>query len=333
VSSLFLSEGATGEAQGRVMQGTLEGAMCGECCLCGRRIAPADRAFRCGDGLAFVECSECGVPSRTEPANAGALYDDDYSESITEGFRSEGSRAHARFTLRNLGRFCPERGRVLDVGCAGGDFLCVARDDGWDVRGVELQAASAQLARSKGITVYSPSMEQIPPDERFDAVTLLDVLEHVREPRAFLEHLCSHLKPGGPLYVETPNYASMFRRLLGRKWMAFVPHHEVLYSPGALACLLSESGLHVGYQRTYACSLFSYDGLRRMRIHEPAYNLAVLLLSASRKLHMAGIVESRAARLAVRGVSKVANWPFETLMGRLLGVGDQLVMIAERGRA
>jgi len=271
------------------------------------------------------------VPSRTEPAGASSLYDDEYSASITGGFRSEGSRAHARFTLRALGRFRPLPGRLLDVGCAGGDFLEVARDGGWDVRGVELQAASAQLARSKGITVYSPTVEQVPSHECFDAVTVLDVLEHVREPRAFLDGVCRHLKPGGLLYVDTPNYTSMFRRLLGRKWMAFVPHHELLFSPQALAGLMSDAGLRVRYQRTYACSLLSYDGLRRMRVHEPVYNVAVLARSALRKLRLAGTVESRAVGRIARGFSRAVNWPFEMALGRLLGAGDQLVIIAEAG--
>jgi len=299
------------------------------CCLCDRPFGEKDKVFQCEKRLAFTVCPECGVPSRTDPADISGLYDDSYSGSITGGFRSEGSCEHARFTLRILRRFLPKPGRILDVGCAGGEFLAVARTAGWDISGVELQRRSALLARDKGITVYSPTIDHVPPHERFDVVTLLDVWEHIHEPRPFLDRLCRHMKPGGLLYLETPNYASMFRHALGRKWMGFIPHHEILYSPPALASLLSGAGFHLKYQRTYGCSLLSYDGLRRMRIHEPAYNLFVLALAGLRKLHLAHTIESCAARLVVRRISRTINWPFEKVLGEAMGVGDQLITVAQ----
>lgn len=298
------------------------------CCLCGEAFGEGDRAYRCRPQLVFTVCSACGVPSRTCPADVEALYDDNYSEAITGGFRSEDQLAHARFTLRLLKRFCPEPGRILDVGCAAGDFLDAARCEGWDVRGVERQQRSARMARTRGLDILAPTIDGVPDHERFDVVTLLDVLEHVSHPNAFLERLLVLLKDGGLVYVETPNYASIFRRCLGRRWIAFIPYHETLYSPQRLASLLSGAGLEVLYQGTYACSLLSYDGLRRFRAHEPVYNLAVLFQAGLRRLHLDGLIRSRVARGAIRGFTRTLNWPFEKLLGQGLQLGDQLTTVA-----
>lgn len=298
------------------------------CPLCGKSFARSYRVDGTPVPLRFAACPDCGIAIRAEPESVQALYDDHYSEGITGGFRSEGKDRHDRFTLRALARHAAPPGRLLDIGCAAGDFLDAARRSGWEVAGVEMQERSAALARAKGIPVHSPFLDAIPAGETFDAITMLDVFEHIRDPAGFLPAVAARLAPGGVLYVETPNFGSIFRRLRGGAWMAFIPFHEILYSPRALARTLVAARLDILFQTTYAASPLCYDGLRRLRIHEPFYNAGLLVSSALRKAGSGALTRSALLRSLASGISTVLNWPFEISLARLLHAGDQLITIA-----
>lgn len=300
------------------------------CAVCEAAWRGWTRVYAPSDGVLFAVCASCGAAMRTRPKDIAPLYDDHYSEAITRGFRTEGNEQHAEFTLRALEPLTAVRRSLLDIGCAGGDFLDEVRRQGWRVRGVERQSRSAGIAREKGLTVYSPSIAEIPEGETFDVVTLLDVFEHIREPRAFLRQLSPHMNAGAILYIDTPNFGSLFRRLLGRRWIAFVPFHEILYTPFGLSRLLEQEGFTVQRRFSYACGVLSYDGLRRLRVHRPFYDAAALAAGALRRLGWSRFADRLGAGSAGIAISRFINWPMERLLGHTLLKGDQLVIIAQR---
>src|SRR5206468_1481644 len=84
------------------------------------------------------------------------------------------------------------------------------------------------------------------PRSAFDVVSLVEVLEHVREPGRLLDQACAFLRPGGLLFGTTPNALSLNRRVLGVGWSIFcAPEHVVVWTPGALRRSLEERGLRV----------------------------------------------------------------------------------------
>ena len=96
--------------------------------------------------------------------------------------------------------------RLLDVGAHAGRLMSLARKRGWDVEGVELNPrTAAQAAASTGAPVHWGSIQTFEADARFDAVTIIDVLEHIPEPRAALERAAAWLRPGGAIVVKVPN--------------------------------------------------------------------------------------------------------------------------------
>ena len=104
------------------------------------------------------------------------------------------------------GRVAARPRRLLDVGAHAGRLMSLARARGWDVEGVELNPrTAAQAAASTGAPVHWGSIQTFEADARFDAVTIIDVLEHIPEPRAALARAAAWLRPGGAIVVKVPN--------------------------------------------------------------------------------------------------------------------------------
>lgn len=138
-------------------------------------------------------------------------------------------------------------GRLLDVGCGNGRLLCFARQLGWEVAGIEPDAASARIAREiAGAQVY-PTLEEAQfADASFDAITMNHSLEHVVDPRAVLRACRRLLRPGGELVIALPNWNAAGRLLLGARWFALEPaRHLVMFDARRLRSFLEEEGFQV----------------------------------------------------------------------------------------
>jgi len=120
----------------------------------------------------------------------------------------------------------PQVDSVLDVGCGSGDFLA-SLPKGMARFGVEPAPQAAHNAQSRGINIVAPTIEQIPCAAQFAAVTMIDVIEHVLDPPAFLTNAFSHVRPGGILAVSTGDPDNpMWRRLFrSRFWYCAFPEH------------------------------------------------------------------------------------------------------------
>src|SRR3989454_393225 len=113
------------------------------------------------DGTLIVKCADCGlVRQETRPLAAAAIYDSDYyaTDNPKGGYAnyfldSGVNRRTFRDRIHAIERRYGRRGRLLDVGCALGDFLLEAKASGWDVEGVEISSFAAQRARERGLRV------------------------------------------------------------------------------------------------------------------------------------------------------------------------------------
>lgn len=178
-------------------------------------------------------------------------YGEDYYKSWGISAGTEGAPAlmkKATFAVR-LNKLPPfiHAGKVLDIGCASGFFLEVARDAGWDVYGVELSDFAAALAQKKfGDRIFAGTLEDAKyPDSSFDLVTLSDLLEHVPVLDAFIKQVKRILKSGGHLMIVTPNVAGLSARIMGKHWIHYKTEHLYYFSPRTLRQLFERHGFEI----------------------------------------------------------------------------------------
>jgi SAM-dependent methyltransferase len=212
-------------------------------------------------GWEIVACSSChtaytaALPTEEE---LKAHYSLDYFKGNQAKFGYVDYAAEEPFNLATfkpkaaaLRRRHPAGGRILDIGCATGGFLGLMGED-WDRRGVEL---SAELVAANppppGVKVWVGRFEDYPAAEGpFDAVTLWDALDHVRDPRATLEKARRVIKTGGTLAITQGDRASLFARLLGPRWHIYIPPtHLTWWTRESLTRLLRETGFEVEVHR------------------------------------------------------------------------------------
>jgi SAM-dependent methyltransferase len=139
-------------------------------------------------------------------------------------------------------------GALLDVGCGDGSFLVRMKSRGWDVAGVDFDAKAIATAKRKhGLNLHHGDLAQVNfPGDKFDAITLNHVIEHVPLPLDLLAECRRILKPGGRLIVVTPNSVSMGHQWFGRHWKGLdPPRHLHIFSPGNLAGSARRAGFHI----------------------------------------------------------------------------------------
>jgi SAM-dependent methyltransferase len=145
--------------------------------------------------------------------------------------------------VRNLRK--PEgKARLLDVGCGEGEFLAGMQALGWSVEGIEPNGEAVSIARKRNVPVVQGTLADVDlADARFDAVTFRLAFEHLHDPFAALQACRRALKPGGVLWIATPNLASEGHRLFGENWIHLQPpRHPVVHTPDSAMLLLARSG-------------------------------------------------------------------------------------------
>ncbi|MBI3771071.1 MAG: class I SAM-dependent methyltransferase [Deltaproteobacteria bacterium] len=222
------------------------------CVLCGG----AQRARYDLGSHRLLYCSRCQLgqlsPLPTD-AELAALYASPayFSGGDAVGYADYVADApqHARSFRARLERLLRHGpiGDLLEIGCGPGLFLAEARRLGVTrVVGVDPNPWAVEQACARGVEAHVGSVETLDPSRRFDAVVMLDVLEHVVAPLPFFAAVRARLQPDGRLLVMTPNIRSLLARLSGRRWVSLkTPEHVRYYSPRSIRALLDVTGFDV----------------------------------------------------------------------------------------
>lgn len=209
-------------------------------------------AFRSsGDELLLdqlVKCKHCGLQYLNPRLKADVVLQG-YSEGSDETFVSQVAGRERTFAaaLKRIEDLRPTRGKLLDVGTAGGSFLAVARQAGWQVAGCEPNRWLCEWSRKHyGLEVVPGTLFDMHlADASFDVVTLWDVLEHTADPKAVLEECRRVLKPGGLLLVNYPDIESRVARLMGRRWVFLLSVHLYYFTVPTLKKMLQSQNMEI----------------------------------------------------------------------------------------
>lgn len=251
----------------------------------------------------FQRCRECGLIS-VEPFSGYEIYNDAY-------YRGEGPdpyvdyaaeyhnwRSSDRlFEFEDLVRIAGEAlgsndenpGRVhwLDFGCGSGAFLMYLRYRD-TVRGRPLTLSGhdvgsyADLLRTKdGLRILNLEELQAEPDERYDVISMIEVIEHLPAPLDAMRLVSRLLKPGGLLLLTTGNMDSPIARRRGVKYRYCAPEiHVSLFTPSALRQIYRRVGLVPRVVRYSGAVKFKV--LKTLRHHRVQRALAAVALKFPR---------------------------------------------------
>jgi 2-polyprenyl-3-methyl-5-hydroxy-6-metoxy-1,4-benzoquinol methylase len=228
------------------------------CNLCGA--SDARVLFR-KNTTGFLQCRQCGlewVHPLPDMAKMRELYSSPkyYStDNISQyGYSDYVRNKHLYVNLFNrrldeiLHHTDGRRGLLLDVGCATGVLLELARLRGWQVCGVDVSEYATRIAREYyNLDIFTGELaEAAYPDEHFDVVVMDDLIEHVADPSALVQESHRILRTGGLLAVNTPNRAGLWHLLMGRRWFHYKQsEHTYFFSPEVISELLDRHGYDV----------------------------------------------------------------------------------------
>lgn len=204
----------------------------------------------------FVLCTNCGLIFQNPRVNQSEIneyYPPEYDSYQVQDMdsRDMSSRIN-QYGLSKRSRIITdlvESGRLLDVGCASGNFLrTMQKAPGWDLYGVEISEHAASIARDKyHLNVFNGELiEAKYPENYFDVVTLWDVLEHVIDPKSLLLEVRRILRNSGYMIIRIPNGGSWDARLFGKYWSGLdAPRHYYVFNKNTITQLLGLSGFRV----------------------------------------------------------------------------------------
>jgi SAM-dependent methyltransferase len=238
------------------------------CDFCGGKDSTV---FFVENGCNLTRCGNCGllyVNPRPLSSQGFAKYSHEYTDYVEKYIQNKPIyQAEAKRRMEEVDSWA-SGGKLLDIGCADGTFLELAREHGWETTGVEPDEALARHAIDKShlnvrICDFLDSRFE---GETFHAVTASNIICHVRWPDRFFRETARILKKGGRLFLDTGNGAEIFARkeaeIWGEHWGT--PDHLFHFSEDLLHRYMERNGLVVEKSDRIPLfsMLFSKDNLR-----------------------------------------------------------------------
>ena len=215
------------------------------CRLCGSNVLI--EKFRT-NGCIVEKCGNCKFVQVKERPDK-----DDHLDMYSAGYFADSKYKDKFVLLKEYKRrlnFLKNQGlkrgaKVLEIGCATGDFIHYASAD-FDMCGLDISEYAANEAKRRNPEIADRIHagmieEQHYDDDFFDAIVLWDAIEHIWDPVKACKKLSRILKPGGRIFISTPNAGSLIARLMGRYWAFMtVPEHLCFFSRSTITYMFEK---------------------------------------------------------------------------------------------
>jgi SAM-dependent methyltransferase len=258
-------------------------------------------------------CPQCGFVAFhvTDPAALDTLYDSEYfagAEYTDYLGEADALRRSMRRHLRQMARYQPPGGRLLEIGCAYGLFLDEARAQ-FDVAGMDVCPGPVTHARQV-LQVHAHCGDFVTHDwgdRRFDVVCMWDTIEHLSAPDLFMRRAAELLTDDGMLFLTTGDIGALNARLRGRHWRQIHPPTHVSYfSRRTMATMLERTGFRV-------------EGIETAAYYHSMFNILT-------SLERSGGLGARPARL----LQALLGERLTRRLGGWLNLGDTMFVAARK---
>jgi SAM-dependent methyltransferase len=195
-------------------------------------------------------CMNCGLTYSSpvmDDRGVSRLYQDSSETNVSPGEEDNVRRTMALY-YRLAAPHLRGRERLLDIGCDMGFMLKAAKSDGFkELHGIEPVPAARSVAGTiEGTIVTDRFFEQTDyPDDYFDLITLIHVLDHLYDPRIVLQRARKNLRPEGLVLAVVHNVRSLLGLLLGERFPIFNLYHHYFFNKDTLAELFRRQGYEV----------------------------------------------------------------------------------------
>ncbi|MCK5349055.1 MAG: class I SAM-dependent methyltransferase, partial [Desulfobacula sp.] len=201
------------------------------------------------EGGQYVKCSNCSMVF-LNPVFTDEALTDYYknNHSVQSELVEDGDPFYEN--LYQLGLDTIEtknlQGSILDLGCSSGTFLDLAKNRNWETNGIELNVQEFNMAQKKNHHVYNDLLENIKFEKKFDAITLWDVFEHIKNGGFYLNMMKDLLAKSGVIFMQIPSSDSLAAKVLQEKCNMFDGlEHVNLYGVSTIKWLAERCGLDV----------------------------------------------------------------------------------------
>jgi 2-polyprenyl-3-methyl-5-hydroxy-6-metoxy-1,4-benzoquinol methylase len=204
------------------------------------------------DDAHIFKCLDCGVVFLGNDLDEESVKDlyKYYSYGGISNFLSPITRLHYEKLLDSFEKY-RKNNKIIDVGCGAGYFMVSAANRDWQADGTEISDEAIKLAEEKNQHVFKGDIASLDLGKgRYDIATLLELMEHAANPEGIIKKLSIILRPGGAIYITTPNYNSLTRILLGSRLYWFHKEHFFYFTNRTLSNLLKKYSFRIKWIRT-----------------------------------------------------------------------------------
>lgn len=201
------------------------------------------------EDMTVFRCAACSfVFQNPQPSDQelATIYSSEYFIETDNHERLEDmKRATARLYYKQLCNYTPKKGgKLLEIGSGNAYFLETARDDGYEIAGIEISPDATrkinQLLGGEFVRCGTLESMDYKPGS-YDICVLFDVIEHVRSPVETLRKIHDLLSVNGAVFIVTPSLDSWSAKLLGRHWMEYKQEHLSYFDRSTITAALEES--------------------------------------------------------------------------------------------
>jgi 2-polyprenyl-3-methyl-5-hydroxy-6-metoxy-1,4-benzoquinol methylase len=207
------------------------------------------------ENFILCECSSCKLiftNPRPKENDIGRYYESeeyishqDKSNNLTNILYKWVRKITMKNKVSCVNQNTPTKGRLLDYGCGTGYFLKTAKNSGWEITGIEPNQKARKIANLFGLDIQK-KINNIKKKEKYDAITMFHVLEHIHSLRKTSKKLIKKLKNNGVLYIAVPNYDSFDSQLYKTNWASLdVPRHLYHFTQESMETFAKEMNLKI----------------------------------------------------------------------------------------